>query len=598
MRRLFFKLLSFCIVLAVIPIGAFVAQEKERIDFLQLQNLAGVRSGNLVVAISSDPTNFNRLLTSGLANAAVAERLSADLVHINRSNLNLEPSLAVRWEADKTGRVYTIHLRRGIRFSNNTPFTADDVVFTWQVLTDPNAPNAMSGQVETDGVFPIMAKIDDYTVRLSFQRPVGMGLRMLDSVPILPKSVLSQAYQEGRFATAWGPTVNPADVVGLGAFRLKEYQRGIRIVLERNPYYWKRDRSGQALPYLDTITFLIVPDLNAEALRFRQGELDMVNLLNPENYAMLRRTANQYTVRDLGPGLAMDFLWFNLNRRSAGAGRVPVDPEKMDVFEKAEFRNAISYALDRKGMVRAILLGLGAPQYGPVSSGNKDWYHAGIPKTEYNPSHARELLAKAGLKDLDGDGILEYGNRPRPFELNLVTARGNSAREKLAQVIQENLSKVGIRLSVRQLLPNEVASRFLDSLDYEAILFGFTPTDVAPDLQTDLWYSSGKLHFWCPNQEKPARPWEAAMDSLISNLVKSMDPAVRRSSFNQVQEIWARQLPAIPTIAPNILVGWSNRLENVRPSILTPHLLWNAEEICLRSPSAARGSERTGSSGK
>jgi peptide/nickel transport system substrate-binding protein len=583
MSRLLQKLLFLSFILVTVLQNASFAQDKERVDFLQLQNLTGARGGNLVVAISSDPSNFNRMLTSGLANAAVAERLSTDLVHINRSNLSLESSLAARWEADKTGRVYTIHLRHGIRFSNNTAFTADDVVFTWQVLTDPNVPSAMAGQVETDGTFPTMTKIDNYTVRLTFRRPVGMGLRMLDSVPILPKSQLLKAYREGRLATVWGPNVNPADVVGLGPFRLKEYERGIRIVLERNPYFWKKDRSGQILPYLDSITYLIVPDLNAEALRFGQGELDMIDSLNPENYATLRRAANQYTIRDLGPGLMMDFLWFNLNGGRNSSKRALIDPEKAAIFEKAEFRRGVSYALDRKGMARAVLMGLGVPQYGPVSSGNKEWYDAGIPRTEYNPAYARELLAKAGLRDWNGDGILEYGSKRLPFELSLFTSRGNSAREKLAEVIQDNLSKVGIRISIQHLLPNEVASRFLDSFEYEAILFGFTPTDVAPDLQTDLWYSSGNIHFWCPNQEKPGRPWEATMDSLISTLVKSIDPAVRKSVFDQVQELWATQMPAIPTVAPDILVGWSNKLGNVRPSIMTPHLLWNAEELCKRA---------------
>jgi peptide/nickel transport system substrate-binding protein len=582
MIKLTRRSLSAWIILAIIAIAVPSAQNQEHADFLRLDHLTGVRGGNLVVSISSDPSNFNRMLTSVLSSAAVAERLSADLVHINRSDFRLEPSLATRWETDKTGRIYTIHLRRGVRFSNNSPFTADDVVFTWQVLTDPKIQCAMAGQVETNGSFPSMTKIDDYTVRLTFQQPVGMGLRMLDSVPILPKSVLLKPYQEGRLEKAWGPTANPAEVVGLGPFRLKEYQRGIRVVLERNPYYWKTDSTGQTLPYLNSVTYLIIPDLNSEALQFRQGELDLVNALNPENYAMLRRTPANYTLRDLGPGLAMEFIWFNLNQGRDKAGKTFVDPEKMAIFEKAEFRQAISYALDRKGMVSAILLGLGTPQYGPVSSGNKTWYHNEIARTEYNLGYARELLAKAGLKDSNGDGVLEYGPKRLPFELTIFTARGNSVREKLAQVVLDNLAKAGIRVGIQQFLPNELVSRFLDSFEYEAVLFGFTPTDVAPDLQTDLWYSSGKTHFWCPNQEKPQRPWEATMDSLISNLVKTLDPSVRKSMFDQVQDIWAKQMPAIPTIAPNILVGWSRRLSNVRPSVMRPHLIWNIEEICKK----------------
>ncbi len=534
-----------------------------------------------MLAVGSDPSSFNRMMDAGLPGLTVTDRISADLVHINRSTMQLEPSLATRWETDKSGRIFTLHLRRGVRFSDGSPFTADDVLFSFQALTDPKVHCPLAGQIETDGVFPSIKKIDGVTVQISFLRPMGMGLRMLDSVPMLSQKRLLRAYQEGRFAEAWSPTVNPEEVVGLGPFRLKEYQRGVKIVLERNPYYWKKDRTGQTLPYLDTMTFLIIPEHNSEALRFQQGEIDLTGSpsLSPEHYASLRRTKNRYTLRDLGPGLSMDYLWFNLNPGVNRAGKAYVDPEKLAIFEKPEFRLAISHALDRPGMVRSILLGLGVPQYGPVSSGNAQWHHAGIPKTPYHPARARELLAQIGLRDVNQDGILEYGKGRRPLEINLFTSRGNSVREKAAQIIRDNLAKIGIGINIQTLLPNEIASRFLSSFEYEAVLFGFTGTDVTPDLQVNLWYSSGNIHFWQPNQKKPERAWEAAIDSLISRFVRSVDPAERKAIFNQSQDIWARQMPAIPTIAPNILVGWSNGLGNIRPSILGPHLIWNAEEI-------------------
>jgi peptide/nickel transport system substrate-binding protein len=561
------------------------AQQKEIVDYLVRPELSGTRGGNLVASVISDPATFNLMFATTLANEAVAGQLSADLVHVNRSTYEVEPSLASKWEAAKDGRTYTIHLRRGLRFSDGSPFTADDAVFTLNAIQDPRNPSMMADQIRVDGRFPSIARVDDYTVRLTWPRPVGTQLRALDSIPMLPRNRLLKAYQDGALASAWGPTVSPQEVVGLGPFRLKEYQRGVRVVLERNPYYWKKDKTGQTLPYLDTLTFLIIQDRNAEALRFQAGETDLFDRISSELYASLRRSdrAKEFTLQDLGPGLGMDFLWFNLNSGKNSSGTPFVDPEKLALFRQAAFRQAVSCALDREGMVRSVLLGLGTPQYGPISSGNKVWYDTGLKPAAFDPKQAKALLAQIGLRDTNGEGILQFGANRRPLEIDLLTTRGSATRERTAEIIRQNLLQIGIRVNVQPLLPNQLVSRFQGTFDYEAILFGLTPSDIVPDLQADLWYSSGASHFWFPNQPKPDTPWEAEMDSLTARLVQSLDQGERKKAFLQVQEIWARQLPAIATYAPDFLTGWGNAVGNTRPSILPPFLLWNSEELTKRT---------------
>ena len=167
------------------------------------------------------------------------------------------------------------------------------------------------------------------------------------------------------------------------------------------------------------------------------------------------------------------------------------------------------------------------------------------------------------------------------LEITLLTARGSAAREKTAQIIRDNLLRIGIRAEIQLLLPNELAAHFIGTLDYEAVLFGLTPTDVSPDLQTDLWYSNGKNHFWAPGQAHPQTPWESEIDGLVARLVRSLNPGERRGAFDRVQAIWAREMPAIPIVAPNILAGWARGVGNLKPSVLPPHLLWNAEELTV-----------------
>ena len=551
-------------------------------QFLQRDDLSGTSGGNLVVSINADPRTFNRLLAFDINSAMIPDRLSADLLHINRVTHELEPSLASSWET-KDGRVYTLHLRRGLRFSDGAPLTIDDVLFSFQVIRDPNIQSVFSDVLNVDGAFPTISKVDEHTLRISFTRTVGVGLRGLDSLSILPKHRLQRAYQAGTFSSAWGPSASPEEIVGMGPFRLKEYQPGVRVILERNPYYWKKDKSGKTLPYLDSITFLIIPDRNVEALKFKGGEIDAIGgALDPENFSGLRHSQGpgRYRVQDLGPGLDLDFLWFNLNPGSSKAGKPHLDPEKRAIFEKSQFRQAVSHALDREGMARSIFLGLGAPHYGPVGPGNNIWNNPQLPKTGYDPARARQMLAAIGLKDSNGDGILDLG-QSRPLEILLLTSRGNMRRERMTQIVKDNLSKVGLLVTTQSVDTRELIQRIVSSFEYEAMLFGFTTTDVTPDIQADLWLSSGSNHFWYPNQPKPATAWEREIDALTAEMVRTQDPAARKKLFFRIQEIWNREMPAVPTISQNVLAGWKTRVGNLRPSILRPHLIWNAEELMV-----------------
>jgi ABC-type transport system substrate-binding protein len=128
--------------------------------------------------------------------------------------------------------------------------------------------------------------------------------------------------------------------------------------------------------------------------------------------------------------------------------------------------------------------------------------------------------------------------------------------------------------------PTDFAAALVANIEADQRL-GFTTTDVAPDSQVDLWYSSGSFHFWNPRQKKASRAWEVELDTLTAELVRSLDPAARIRTFTRMQRLWVEQMPAIPTVVPNVLAGWKNRLGNVRPSVLMPQLMWNAEQLTV-----------------
>jgi len=184
----------------------------------------------------------------------------------------------------------------------------------------------------------------------------------------------------------------------------------------------EKDKAGQALPYLDTLTFLVIEDRNAEALRFQAGELDLLNIISSESYSSLRGSnrTNEMTLKDLGPGLSMDFLWFNLNSGKSQAGK------PSSIRERGPSSKTPRFA--RPSPVRSIVrqwcgpsTAAGHSSIRPISSGNKTWYNSGFRRFPFNQSRAKALFAQVGLKDTNGDNLLEYGAGGRPFEINLVT---------------------------------------------------------------------------------------------------------------------------------------------------------------------------------
>src|SRR5712692_3764240 len=234
-------------------------------------------------------------------------------------SLLAEPALAKSWKVSPDGRRYTLQLRSGLRFSDGHALDADDVVFTFQVYQDEKI-NSPQRDLLIIGGQPIrVEKVDATTVRFELAQPYAAAERIFDSLAVLPRHLLEKPYQEGKFSQAWALNTEPGQLAGLGPFRVREYVPGQRLVLERNPHYWKQDRKGNRLPYLNEIEFLIVPNQDAQVIRFQAGDTDVLDRISAENYNVLEREQAQrgYRLYDLGPGLEFNFLFFNLDDLSA-----------------------------------------------------------------------------------------------------------------------------------------------------------------------------------------------------------------------------------------------------------------------------------------
>ena len=537
-----------------------------------------VRGGSLVVSLRSEPATFNRYVSGGNSSAtdAISDLTQARLVTVNRLTGAVEPALAERWSSSADGRTFTLFLRKDITFSDGAPFTADDVLFSFQVAYDPKIASVLASALEVQNKPLKVAAADAHTVVITLPAPFAPGLTLLDSLPILPKHQLDAAYAAGKFQDAWNVSTPPGSMAGLGPFVLTEYDPGQRLTFTRNRHYWRTDANGTPLPYLDTISMEIVGSQDAEILRLQAGSIDLMAQadLRPQDYASLKPLAGQGSINlaELGPAVDPNMLWFNLT--AAAAAR----PGK-SFLQRAEFRQAISYAVDRDAIVSSVYLGDATPIYGPVSPSNKTWYSDRAPRYPHDVGRAKALLASIGLTDRNGDGRLEDASGA-PVRFTILT-QANHIRGRVATVLQEQLRQVGITVDVAALDPRSMFQRFAAG-DYDAMYFGFQASSLDPANNLDFWLSSGSAHVWNPGQAQPATPWERRIDELMQQQIAAPSLAERQRLFGEVQTVIGEALPAIYFVAPNIAVATSARVGGAQPALLDPKVLWASDRLYLR----------------
>jgi len=562
--------------LGAITCAAQAAKE----DLLTVAGETGKPGGRLVVSLRADPKTLNPVTALDLPSKEIIELLFADLIHINLYSLGTEPALAKSWKVSAEGKRYTLELRRGIRFSDGHPFNADDVVFSFKVYLDEKV-HSPQRDLLTIGDKPVeVRKTGSYEVEVDLPEPYAAAERMFDSVNILPRHLLETGYESGKISQALTPTTPPDQIAGLGPFRIKEYKPGERIVLERNPYYWKTDSARHRLPYLDEIVFLIVPTQDAEVIRFQAGELDILDNISAENYDVLARDQQSrgYQLQDLGGGFEYDFLFFNLN--DLHAKQLPEISRRQEWFRRDEFRQAVSAAIDREAISRLVYHGRATPLWEQVTPGNKLWINQAIPHPVRSLEKATALLRSAGFtRQADGTLVDAHG---APVEFSIMTSPSNAQRTRMATIIQDDLSQLGMRVHLAPLEFQAVMSRVFDSFDYDASILGLVSGDADPNPEINVWTTGGGTHIWAPSETQPATAWQSEMDRLMHQQTAVLDHKKRKQLYDRVQVLVATYDPVVCLVSPNILVGFKNSVGGMKPSAMRRHLLWNAEQLFLR----------------
>ena len=557
---------------AVLAVGFYYSHRLRRGLAPAASQTLPARGGALVGTIRGEPPTFNRYVNQTFPTQLISLLTQARLVRINRLTDQPEPWLASAWRLAHDARGVTLDLRPDLVWSDGAPFDSGDVVFSFAAAY--GASGTVMAQALSVGGKPIGVRADGpRRVVLTFAQPYAPGVRLLDALPIYPRHALAASLASGTFAKAWDLKTSGAAMPGLGPFLIDSYTPGQRIVFVRNPRYWRRDPRGVALPYLDRLTLEIVPDQNAELLRLTSGQVDLTQTsLRIEDYREVKAAADAGRVRlmDVGPGLERHALWFNLGPKA--------DPARAFLREDA-FRAAVSMAVDRKAMANAVYLGAADPAPLPVPPANVSWQPQGLEAPAYDPGRAAALLNTLGLEDRDHDGVRE-DREGRPVRFSVLVQAGVTGGEKGMQFVRDELAKIGVHLDVVALDLGSVVGRWLKG-DYDAVYHHVTPTDSDPAANMDWWLTSGDGHVWNPSQAKPATPWEAEIDTLMTRQAASLDLAERRRLFTEVQRIFLAHNPAIYFVAPRVYMATSRRVAPVTPAIDSPQLLWAADQLAV-----------------
>ena len=501
--------------------------------------------------LRSEPKTFNPALVDDDASETVRYLTGGVLVRLDRQTQRVEPELAVSWKVSRDGKTITFQLRQGVRFSDGSPFSAQDVKFTMDALMDP-ALHSPTGDAFRSGQGNVVTTVSSPDrVSISFPAPVAGLVRLFDQV-----AIVSANSPQKEMAT-------------LGPFYVAEYKTGALVYLRRNSNYWKHDDTGHPLPYLDAVKLEIQPNRDIEMLRFSRNEIHLINSMDADYFNRLSQTVPG-KVRDAGPSLDSEQMWFNQVPNS------PIPAYKMAWFQSHNFRRAVSAAINRDDLCRAAFGGHAVPARGPVSPANQFWVDAKLPPVKFDQGYAMRLLREDGFRSSNGRLSDRDGH---PVEFSIITNSGNRTRERVATMIQADLHSLGITVNVVTLDFASLIQRISESFNYEAALLGMTNVELDPNGQMNVWLSSSDEHQWNPRQKAPATAWEAEIDRLMRAQASALDDKTRKRYFDRVQEIVADQVPFIYLVNKNALMGVSPALQGVVPVATRPQTYWNIERI-------------------
>ncbi len=459
------------------------------------------RNPNTFVESSiGDARRLNPIIANDSASGLINDQVFNGLVKYDK-DIKLIGDLAERWDISPDGKSITFHLRKNVKWHDGAPFTAEDCLFTYQRLTDPKVATPYGSSYMDVKKAEV---VNSYTFRVTYKEPFSPALESW-GMGIIPKHLL-----EGKDINTDAFNRHP---VGTGPYKFTEWTAGQKIVLDANHEYF------EGRPKIDQFIYRIIPDSSTMFQELLSGGVDMMGL-SPiqylrksetrrirENYRKYRYPANSFT-----------YMGYNLTS---------------GLFTDKRVRQALAYAIDRQSIIDGVLLGIGRPCTGPFA--HVSWaYNPNVRPYEYDPEKAGRMLAEAGWKDENGDGVIEKNGRP--FRFTILTNQGNSERIRAAEIIQQNFRRIGLDANIR-VMEWQAFLEQIDKRSFDAIILGWS-MGRDPDLY-DIWHSSktkkGEYNFI--GYKNPE------VDRLLVAGRRTFDMEKRKRIYFRIHEILADEQP-------------------------------------------------------
>lgn len=487
------------------------------------QDKAACYGDTIAVGSIGEPITLMPILAADSASQQIVGLVFNGLVRYDK-DINIIGDLAERWEISDDGLEFTFYLRQGVKWQDGVLFRARDVLFTYQQLIAPQTKTPYSGDFKKVKEFSI---IDDYTIKINYAEPFAPAL-VSWGMPIMPAHLLDSEENFKKFSR---------QPIGTGPYRFVQWETGSRIVLEAYDDYW------EGRPYIDRYIYCIIPDQSTLFLELRNRGLDYIGL-TPLQYQ--RQTESEFFSRNFRkykyPSFGYTYIGWNLS-----------NPK----FKDKRVRQAINYAIDKEEIIKGVLLGLGKVCTGPFVP-NSWAYNPDVRPASYNPQKAEELLAAAGWNEKNKAGFLVKDNQR--FEFTLLTNQGNEGRRKCAEIIQQRLKQVGIKVNIKIV----EWGCFLDIIDkrrFEAVLLGWG-LSRDPDCY-DIFHSSKtrakEFNFVSYKNEE--------VDKLLEQGRKIFPVSERKRFYHQIHRLIYADQPYTFLYVPDALPIIDARFRGIEPSI-------------------------------